>query len=170
MILQVSTLGSTWQVHSRVRGQVPGWLEADWSTVASIVVVGWLCAGSRSCLGSVPRSSSRPVGLSHDYARLHGRERAEAWSLLRPRPSMSLPLCSLDQSNSVDQPLFKGWGHRHCLRMQGPAKSHCRGPGHGRGSLLLPNPALILVWVKQIRPCPLLGCLCHPLCPGGIAQ
>lgn len=54
VILQVSTLGSIWQAHSRVRGQVPGWLEADWPTVASIVVVGWLCVGSRGCLGSVP--------------------------------------------------------------------------------------------------------------------
>lgn len=98
------------------------------------------------------------------------RERAEAWSLLRPRPSMSLPLCSLDQSNSVDQPRFKGWGHRHCLRMQGPTKLHCRGPGHGRGSLLLPSPALFWVWVKKIPPSPFLGCLCHPLCPRGIAQ
>lgn len=79
-------------------------------------------------------------GCHMTMTRLHERERPEAWSLLRPRPSMSLPLCSVDQSSSEDQPRFKGWGHRHRLRV------HCRGPGHGRGSelepLLLPNPAL----------------------------
>lgn len=105
-------------------------------------------------------------GCPMTRARLQERERAEAWRRLRPRPSMSRPLCS------VDQPRSKGWGVDTVSGCKDPrsriAKMLVTGEVASGGPFCYPAQPLFGLG-EEDPSSPSLVCLCHPLGPGGIA-